>query len=125
MAVSTGPALAAAAMAVGAVYGTIVAIVPTVLGSFVVVVVLTRRNPHPASFDGVHRDLAVVFAAVVAALDLVVLVYWLMLGGSLSEMLVALAALLVVDAAVAAMLKPAHTSIARAWVEGSRTARVG
>ncbi len=116
LAVSTGPALAALALAVGTVYGAIVAIVPTVLGSLVVVVVLIRRHPHPASSDGVHRDLAVVFAAVVAVLDLAVLVYWLALGGSLSEMLAALAALLLVDAAVAAMLKPARTSIARAWV---------
>ena len=125
LAVRTGPAFAALALAAGTVYGTIVAIVPTVVGSLVVVVVLIRRHPHPASYDGVHRDLSVVFAAVVAALDLAVLVYWLTLGGSLSEMLAALAALLLVDAAVAAMLKPAHTSIARAWLEGSRTAGVG
>jgi hypothetical protein len=118
LAIGTGPALAAVALAVGIIYGTIVAIVPTVIGSLVVAVVLVRRHPHPASSDGVHRDLALVFAAVVAALDLVVVAYWLTLGGSLSEMLVALAVLLLVDAAVAAMLKPARTSIARAWVEG-------
>lgn len=117
LAIGTAPALAALALATGIVYGTIVAVVPTVLGSLVVVIVLIRRHPHPASSDGVHRDLTVVFAAVVAALDFVVLVYWLTLGGSLSQMLVALAALLLIDAAIAAVLKRARTSIAQKWVE--------
>lgn len=119
VAASSSPAVAAIALAVGIIYGTIVAVVPTVLGGFVVVVVLIRRHPQPASFNAVHKDLGVVFASVVVALDLIVVVYWLTLGGSLSQVILALVALLLIDAAAAALLKPARTSIARTWVEGS------
>lgn len=119
VAASSSPAVAAMALAVGIIYGTIVAVVPTVLGGFVVVVVLTRRHPRPASFNAVYKDLAVVFASVILALDLVVLVYWLTLGGSLSQVLVALAVLLLIDVATAALLMLARTSIARTWVGDS------
>jgi hypothetical protein len=124
LAMSAGPVVAAIALATGVIYGAIVAVVPTVLGGFVVVVVLIRRHPHPASFEEVHQDLGVVFASVVVALDLVVLVPWLVLGGWTSQMLVLLMALLLIDVAAAAVLQPARRSIARAWVEGSAGAGV-
>ena len=54
VATSAGPALAAIGVAAGTIYGALVAVVPTVLGGFVVVVVLLRRHPHPASFLRVH-----------------------------------------------------------------------
>jgi hypothetical protein len=119
---SAGPVVAAIALATGVIYGAIVAVVPTVLGGFVVVVVLIRRHRHPASFEEVHQDLGVVFASVVVAL--VVLVPWLALGGWTSQMLVLLMALLLIDVAAAAVLQPARRSIARAWVEGSAGAGV-
>lgn len=124
LAASAGPALAAVALATGVVYGAMVAVVPTVVGGLVVVVVLIRRHPRPASADAVHRDLGVVFASVVVALDLVVLVPWLVLGGLTMQLLAVLGALLLVDVAAAAVLKPARTSITRAWVGGSDGARV-
>jgi hypothetical protein len=121
---SAGPVVAAVALAVGIIYGAVVAVVPTVLGGFVVVVVLIHRHPHPASFEDVHQDLGVVFASVVVALDVVVLVWWLLLGGWTSQVLVLLVALLLIDVAAAALLIPARRSIARAWVEGSTVAGV-
>jgi hypothetical protein len=124
MAASAGPALAAVALVTGVVYGALFAVVPTVVGGLVVVVVLIRRHPRPASADEVHRDLGVVFASVVVALDLVVLVPWLVLGGLTMQLLAVLGALLLVDVAAAAVLKPARTSITRAWVGGSDGARV-
>lgn len=119
LAMSTGPLVVPMALAAGIIYGTVVAVVPTVLGGFVVVVVLMRRHPHPASFEEVHEALGVVFASLVVALDLVVLVCWLVLGGWTSQALVLLVALLLIDIAAAALLIPARRSIARAWVEGS------
>ncbi len=116
LAVGSSAAVAVLALAAGIIYGTIVAVVPSVLGGIVVVVVLSRRHPRPASLDAVGKDLAMVFAAVVVALDLVVIVYWLALGGWTAQLLVALMALLIIDAAVAAILHPARRSIARAWV---------
>jgi hypothetical protein len=124
LAIGTAPALVVFALALGMVYGAILAVVPSVLGGAAVVVVLTRRHPRPASFARVQKELGVVFASVVVALDVVVLVYWLMLGGSLSQLAVELAALLLVDAAVAAMLKPARASIACGWVGDSGMAGV-
>ena len=124
LAASAGPAFAAIALVTGVVYGAFVAVVPTVVGGLVVIVVLLRRHPRPASADAVSRDLGVVFASVVVALDLVVLVPWLVLGGVTMQLLAVLAALLLVDVAAAAVLKPARTSITRAWVGGSDGARV-
>ncbi len=115
LATSAGPALAPIGVAAGIIYGALVAVVPTVLGGFVVVVVLLRRHPHPASFLRVHQDLGVVFASVVVALDLVVLLWWIALGGLTSQVLVLLVALLLIDAAAAALLMPARKSISRAW----------
>lgn len=119
-----GPLTVAIAIATGVIYGAIVAVVPTVLGGIVVVVVLLRRHPHPASFEGVHHDLGVVFAGVVVALDLVVLVPCLLLLGWTSGLLLLLAALLLIDAATGAVLQPARRSITRAWVESSAGAGV-
>jgi hypothetical protein len=123
VAATSTAAVAGLALAAGVIYGTIVAVVPTILGGIVVVVVLTRRHPHAASFEAVQHDLSVIFASVVVALDLVVIVYWLALGGWTAQLLVALAVLLIVDVAVAAMLHPARRSVARAWVEGERRRR--
>lgn len=118
VATSTGPAMAAFGLFAGIFYGALVAVVPTVLGGLVVVVVLLRRHPHPASFLGVQRDLGVVFASVVVALDLVVLAWWIALGGLTSQVLVLLVALLLIDTAAAAVLTPARSSIAQAWSSG-------
>ncbi|HUQ63907.1 MAG TPA: hypothetical protein VM121_09140 [Acidimicrobiales bacterium] len=115
VATSAGPALVAIGLAGGVIYGALVAVVPTVLGGFVVVAVLIRRHPHPASLVRVHQDLGVVFASVVIALDLVVLVWWIALGGLTSQVLVLLMALLLIDAAAAAVLTPARRSISQAW----------
>ena len=109
--------LALLALAAGVVYGTVVAVLPTVLGGLAVVVVLARRHPRPADLDAVHRDLGVVFAAVVAVLDAIVVAAWLLLGG-LDTVAGVVVVVLIVDAVVALMLKFARTSIARAWVEG-------
>lgn len=65
LATSAGPALAPIGVAAGIIYGALVAVLPTLLGGFLVVVVLLRRHPHPASFLTVHQDLGVVFASVV------------------------------------------------------------
>jgi hypothetical protein len=124
LAASAGPAFAAIAPVTGVVYGALVAVVPTVVGGLVVVAILINRHPRPASADPVHRDLGVVFASVVVALDLVVLVPWLLLGGLTMQLLAVLAALLLVDVAAAAVLKPARTSITRAWVGSSDGAGV-
>ena len=115
VAASSSPAVAPMVLAVGIIYGAMVAVVPTVLGGFVVVAVLIRRHPHPASFDAVHVDLGAVFASVVVALNLVVLIWWLALGGWTSQLLAVLVVLLLIDAAAAALLIPARRSIARAW----------
>ena len=96
----------------------LVAVVPALLGGFVVLVVLRLRHPHPASFRTVHQDLGVVFASVVVALDLVVLVWWIALGGLTSQVLALLVALLLIDTAAAAVLTPARRSISRAWSSG-------
>jgi len=122
--VGEGPIVAALSLVAGAFYGAVVAILPTVLGGFVVVVVLVRRHPHPASSEEVHQDLGVVFASVVLALDLVVLVFWLVLGGWTVQMLLLVAALLLIDAAAGAVLVPARRSISRVWVESSGVAGV-
>ncbi len=107
----------------GLVYGIAVAAVPAVLGGIAVVVVLGWRHPQPASYEAVRRDLTVVFAAVVGLLDLVVLACWVALGGW-ATLHVVVAVMAVVNAATGLMLKPARTSIARAWAGNSDVAAV-
>lgn len=109
------PVLALLATVASVFYGALVAVVPTALGGLAVVVVLSRRHPRPASFEAVRRDLGVVFAAVVGVLDVAVLALWVVLGGW-STVAVVLLVVLIVDAVVALMLKPARASLARAWV---------
>lgn len=106
------------AVLAGLVYGIATAAVPTVLGGIAVVVVLEWRHPQPASFEAVHRDLTVLFAAVIGLLDLVVLAWWAALGGWTTLHVVVLV-MAVVNAATALMLTPARASIARAWVGDS------
>ena len=115
--------LAGIAALAGLVYGIAAAAVPTVLGGIAVVVVLGRRHPQPASYEAVRRDLTVLFAAVVGLLDLVVLAWWAALGGW-ATLHVVVAAMAVVNAATVLMLKPARTSIARAWAGDSDVAGV-
>lgn len=110
--------LAGIAALAGLVYGIAAAAIPTVLGGIAVVVVLGWRHPQPASYDAVRRDLTVVFAAVVGLLDLVVLALWAALGGW-ATLLVVVAVMVVINAATGLMLKPARTSIARAWAGDS------
>ncbi len=101
----------------GLFYGVLVAILPTVVGGLAVVAVLHRRHPRPASFEAIQRDLAIVFGAVVAVLDIAVLALWVLLGGW--DTLGGVAVVLVVlNALVCLVLVPARSSIARAWVGG-------
>lgn len=102
----------------GLVFGILIALVPALLGGIAVVVVLGWRQPRPASFEAVRRDLTVIFAAVVGLLNLVVLTWWAALGGG-NTVPVVTAVLVFLDAGMALMLKPARTSIARAWVDGA------
>lgn len=118
VATSAGPAMLPFGVAAGIFYGALVAVVPTVFGGLAVVMVLLHRHPHPASFLRVYRDLGVVFASVLVALDLVVLVWWIALGGLTSQVLVLLVVLLLINAAAAAVLTPARRSISRAWSSG-------
>lgn len=109
-----GVYLMSIAVLAGLVYGIAAAAVPTMLGGVAVVVVLGWRHPCPAFQEAVRRDLTVVFGAVVGLLDLVVLVCWAALGGWATLHVVA-AVLVAIDAATVLMLRPARTSIARAW----------
>jgi hypothetical protein len=102
----------------GTIVGGVVALIPTLIGATYITDLLGRRQPHPVSEDGVQRDLTPVMRAVVAVLDLIVVVA-LIAGGaagvSLSSLGLSLGLALAGNAAVILMLGRARTSIGRLW----------
>lgn len=54
---------------IGGILGTLVALVPSLLGACAVTEVIRRRHPVAASTDDVRRDLDIVFATVAVAIN--------------------------------------------------------
>ena len=104
----------------GAVLGSIVAVVPSLVGAAIVTELISTRHPDPVSEDVVQGDLRLIFGVIIAVLN----------GGSLLAVAVAsgrpsaivgwLPFLLLIDAAAVPMLWRARRSIARSWFETSR-----
>lgn len=103
----------------GAVFGALVALVPTVFGALVVTTMVERRHPDPSSTDGLQRDLVVVFCVVVAILNVGALL--LIVGGGddgLASVIEYIPLLLVANACLVLMLRRARISITREWSQG-------
>ena len=104
-------------VAIGGVAGAVVALLPTLIGGLLVMAVLRRRHPHPASEASVERDLTGVFAVVVATLDVILLVAVAASGGDFSSAVISVLLLVVGNACVVLMLWRARMSISRLWLE--------
>ena len=101
----------------GAVVGTIVAVIPTLIGAMFVTDLLTRRNPDRCTPEEVRRDLTGVFRAVVAAHDVIVVVVVLASRTGLSGAAVAGGFLVAGNICAGLMLHLAGNSITRLWSE--------
>ncbi len=114
-----GPALGLtlAGVVIGGVAGAIVALLPTLIGGLLITAVLARRHPQPTSEASVRRDLTGIFAAVVAVLDVILLVALVAGGDGFSSAAIAVPLIAVGNACVVVMLRRARTSISRLWVE--------
>ena len=101
----------------GCVTGAVVALLPTVVGAVLITAVLGRRHPNPAAEADVERDLTGVFGAVVAVLDVILLLALLAGGDGLTSAAIAVPFIVVGNAFVVLMLGRARMSISRLWVE--------
>jgi hypothetical protein len=104
----------------GAIIGTLVAIVPSVVGGLLVTGLIGHLHPRPSSAAGVQRDLRRIFAVYAGVLNAALLLAVFTLGKGLSSLMGALPYLLVGDACVALMLWGASASISRSMV-GTRS----
>lgn len=109
------PAVPLAYGALGAFFGALVALVPSVVGGLVVTVVIEGRHPKPAAAEAVEHDLTVLFGAVVGALHALAVGVALAYGASLLEIARALPYVGYLDLCVAVMLRWARASLTRAW----------
>ncbi len=101
----------------GCVAGAIVALLPTLFGALLITAVLGRRHPSPAAEADVERDLTGVFAAVVAVLDVILLLALLAGGDGLTSAAIALPLILAGNAFVVLILRRARMSISQLWLE--------
>lgn len=101
---------------IGAIVGSAVAIVPSVVGGLVLTGVIRRRHPQPASEEAVRRDLERMFQAVAVVLNAGLLAA-LATGDGVSALISALPSLAAGNACVALMLCRARAPIGRAWSE--------
>ena len=105
------------AVVIGGVAGALVALLPTLIAGLLVTTVLRQRHPHPVSATSVERDLTGVSAAVVAVLDVILLVGVLASGADFASTVISLLLLVLGNACVVLMLWRARRSISRLWLD--------
>jgi hypothetical protein len=109
------PAFAAGSLLYGTIVGTVVALVPSLLGALAVSLIIEWRHPRPADEDAVKQDLCRLFAGVVALLNLILIGTVVLNGDGLKTVASLLAFLVPVNVAVGALLHRAAQSISRGW----------
>ena len=102
----------------GVASGVILSLVPAAVAAAVVTAVLTVRHPGPTSEDEVKRDLTVVFALIVGALDIAALVA-VAVGGHLLHYAEYLSILIPANLAVVPVAWRARAAVARRWSAGA------
>lgn len=113
-------ALAVIATAIGAGYGTVFAIVPSVVGGLVVTEVTRRRHPQPASPPAVRRDLGIMFASVALLMNAIFFPAMFVTADENAPIGAYLVGLLAANVAGAPVLWWARSSITKSWAGSSR-----
>jgi hypothetical protein len=99
----------------GAVVGTIVAVIPTLIGAMFVTDLLTRRPPERCAPEDVRRDLTGVFRAVAAVLDVIVVMVLIASRADVAAIAVAVPFVVAGNICAGLMLHRAGNSITRLW----------
>jgi len=95
----------------GAVIGTLVSLIPTVVGA--VFITERQRYPYPSAEDDVQRDVTAVFGVVVGVIDVLLFVVLAAGGNGWSSIVVSLPFVVAGNACVLVMLWRARRSIRR------------
>lgn len=115
---SSGVGLVPLSLGLGALFGVVIALIPTVVGAGVVTAVIARRHPQPASTEAVHADLVTAFAAVVGVLNVgAFLTFLLSSPVHPDDVAKYIAVLAGYDAGIALMLRWAARRLSRRWGE--------
>jgi hypothetical protein len=104
----------------GVVLGCIVAVIPSLLGAAVVTEAISARHPDPVSEDEVQGDLRLLFGAIIAVLEGVMLLAIFVSSRETSSMVAWLPFLAVINAAMVPMLLRSRRSLGHLWFEATR-----
>ena len=104
----------------GVVLGSIVAVIPSLLGAAIVTEAISSRHPDPVSEDEVQGDLRLMIGAIIAVLEGVMLLAISVSSGETSSMVAWLPFLAVINAAMVPMLWRSRRSLGHLWFEATR-----